>query len=46
MILKTNMKVTNTLGGEQTMLYLTEIGLYKLLNRSNKPIVKGISKMG
>ena len=37
-------EVTDTLGGEQTMLYLTEIGLYKLLNRSNKPIAKVFQK--
>ena len=35
---------TATLGGDQEMLFLTEIGLYKLLGRSRKPIAKTFQK--
>ena len=35
---------SGTLGGTQEMLFLTEIGLYKLLGRSRKPIASVFQK--
>jgi prophage antirepressor-like protein len=34
----------DTLGGPQEITFLTELGLYRLLNRSNKPIARDFQK--
>ncbi len=34
----------DTLGGRQEVTFLTEVGLYRLLNRSNKPIAREFQK--
>jgi prophage antirepressor-like protein len=36
--------LVNTPGGPQEVLFLTEVGLYRLLNRSNKPIARDFQK--
>ena len=36
--------LTNTKGGLQNMVYLTEVGLYRLINRSKKPSARPFQK--